>query len=431
MAARRVAVVGAGLAGLAAGIDLADSGFDVEVFERSRLLGGRATSFCIDGIEVDNGQHVFLGCCTQFRGFVERLGMSHCLHMQERFDALVLARGGGASRLRAARLPAPWHLLGSFLAYRHLALADKLRLAKALNAVGKNGRGGTFAQWLARNGQTENALRTFWRPFFVPALNAALDEVSAEEATFVLSTAFLNDAGAARIGYATVPLAHVAQKAAQSLSRVHLSTPVAGLWLSGAGRWVEGIALDDGTKLRFDAVVLALAPPQLARVAGDDAGALGLPRLEGYTAHPIVDVHVWHDRGHLGFDFAALLDSPLQWIFEKQSGYLCCSFSDAQEYVNAPQAQVSECCWNELTAALPALRGATMLRSAVTRNPNATYAAPPAVKRPGPQTACANLAIAGSWTDTGWPDTMESAVRSGSAAAKTIEESLKGVAVVA
>lgn len=430
MAAGRVAVVGAGLSGLAAGIDLAEAGFHVEVFERSRLLGGRATSFLVDGVEVDNGQHVFLGCCTEFLRFVDRVGMSKFVRMQERFDALVLSRDGVASRLRAVGLPPPWHLVGSFIGYRHLAWPDKLRLARALKAAGTTRFEGTFAQWLREHGQTEDALRSFWRPFFVPALNAPLEEVSAADATFVLSTAFLNEAGAARFGYATVPLAHVACKAAEKLARVHLSTPVTGLTFARAQDGPDGIMLGDGQNLPFDAVVLALPPPQLSRVAGA-VERIGLPPLDGYKAHAIVDVHLWHDRGHLGFDFAAVLDSPLQWIFEKQSGYLCCSLSAAQEYLAMPAAQVSQECWDEVTAAIPALAGATLLRSAVTRNPEATYRASPGQKRPGPQTSFPNLAIAGSWTDTGWPDTMESAVRSGSAAARLIAGTLGGVAVVA
>ncbi|HXW51110.1 MAG TPA: hydroxysqualene dehydroxylase HpnE [Candidatus Acidoferrales bacterium] len=430
MAARRVAVVGAGLAGLAAAVELADRGFTVELFERSRLLGGRATSFVVDGIEVDNGQHVFLACCTEFRRFVERLGMSHCLHLQDRFDALVLSRGG-SSRLRAAGLPAPWHLAGSFLGYRHLAMGDKLRLTRALRAARETPPSGTFAQWLGRHGQSEAALRTFWRPFFVPALNASLDEVSAADGTFVLSTAFLNDSGAARFGYATVPLARVAQAAAAKAEQTHVSSPVQRLWLSPGGEELLGIDVGSGRTLAFDAVVLALAPPQLASLAGEDGRAIGLPPLDGFTAHPIVDVHLWHDRGNLGFDFAAVLDSPLQWVFEKGSGYLCCSLSDARKHVDAPSQQIAQECWGEIKAALPALREASLLRSAVTRNPEATFLASPGTRRPGPSTAFPNLALAGSWTDTGWPDTMESAVRSGLAAARAIAQAGRDVAVVA
>lgn len=429
MAPTRVAVVGAGLAGLSAAVDLVDAGFHVELFERSRLLGGRATSFVIDGIEVDNGQHVFLGCCVEFVRFVERLGMASCLHLQDRFEALVLTRDGRRSRLRAAGLPPPWHLLASFVGYRHVSWPSKLRIARTLaRAADAACADGTFAQWLARCGQTEDALRGFWRPFFVPALNAPLEEISAADAAFVLSTAFLGDADSARFGYTTVPLAHVAAAAARRLGAVHLSEPVAGLDVSRDRSWARGIVLGRGAALPFDAVVIAVAPPHLARIVGE-LPQFGLPSLEGFAPHAIVDVHLWHDRGRLGFDFAALLDSPIQWIFEKDSGYLCCSLSAADRHLGSPTSDSVSECWREAVAAIRALDGAHLRRSAVTRNPEATYTARPGQRRPGAATALANVAIAGSWTDTGWPDTMESAVRSGRAAARHVAEALRGVRV--
>ena len=429
MAAGRVAVIGAGLAGLAAAVELADSAFDVELFERSRLLGGRATSFELDGVEVDNGQHVFLGCCTEFIRFVEHVGMATCLHLQERFDAVVLTRSGDASHLRAAALPSPWHLLASFVGYRHLGWSSKMRVARALaQAGGAHRYGGTFAQWLARHGQTEEALNAFWRPFFVPALNAPLEEVSASDAAFVLSTAFLGDAGAARVGFTSVPLAHVAAAAAKRLDEVHLSSAVTRLEISPDGHSARGIVIGESDVRPFDAVVIAVPPPQLARIAGDPQ-RIGLPPLDGFKPQAIVDAHLWHDGGRVGFDFAALIDSPVQWIFEKDAGYLCASMSAADRFLTAPTDDVTRECWQEVVAAVPALRGAHLLRSALTRNPQATYAASPGQVRPGPTTSFANVTVAGSWTDTGWPDTMESAVRSGLAAARRLNETMRGARV--
>jgi squalene-associated FAD-dependent desaturase len=429
MAAGRIAVVGAGLAGLAAAVDLTDAGFEVELFERSRLLGGRATSFVVDGVEVDNGQHVFLGCCVELLGLVERVGMAGCLRMQERFEAIVLTRDGRRSRLRAAGLPPPWHMLASFVGYRHISWASKVRIARALSqAADAASASGTFAAWLAKSGQTEDALRGFWRPFFVPALNAPLEEVSAADAAFVLSTTFLGDSDSARFGYTTVPLAHVAAAAAERLSGVHLQVPVAGIEIARERSSARGIVLASGATLPFDGVVVAVAPPHLTRIL-DDVGRFGLPALDGFAPHSIVDVHLWHDRGRLGFDFAALLDSPVQWIFEKGSGYLCCSLSAADRHIGTPSADVVAVCWREVTGAIAALQGAQLRRSAITRNPEATYTARPGQRRPGPGTAIENVAIAGSWTDTGWPDTMESAVRSGRAAAAHLAGALRGVRV--
>ncbi|HLW46182.1 MAG TPA: hydroxysqualene dehydroxylase HpnE [bacterium] len=424
MAERRVAVVGAGLAGLAAALELKEAGCEVTVFERSRLLGGRATSFDVGGREVDNGQHVFLACFTEFMRFARRLGMADALSLQDRFDVLVLSRRGEGSRLRAGALPPPWHLLTAFLRYRHLGWTDKLDVARALARVGEAGHAeGSFGAWLARLGQREAALRGFWRPFLVPALNAPLDRMSAVDAGFVLRTAFLSDAGAARLGYSTVPLAHFAAAAARRLDRVHLSAPVTGLDVRGGG---VAVCLSGGDRALVDAVVVAVPPPQLGRLLGDPE-EYGVRALDRYEARPIVDVHLWHDRGRLGFDLAALLDSPVQWVFEKAPGYVCCSLSAADDHVRRPTDETVRLCWDEVTGAIPALRGAQLLDARATRSPEGTFLVSPDVPRPGPRTRFPHVAIAGSWTDTGWPDTLESAVRSGLAAAQSLLGTAEGV----
>jgi squalene-associated FAD-dependent desaturase len=411
------------MAGLAAAVELKQTGCDVELFERSRLLGGRATSFRIAGREVDNGQHVFLACYSEFIEFARTVGMERHLHLQDRFDVLVLSRRGEGSRLRSAALPAPWHLVSSFLGYRHLGWAAKLDVARALVHARKGGdSGGTFAEWLAHLGQGEEALRGFWRPFFVPALNAPLDRMSAEDAGFVLRTAFLQDPAAARLGYCTVPLAHLAAAAAERLDRVHLSTPVVGLDVPADNHSV--VLVGGSGPIAFDGVVVAVPPPQLASLLGT-AGRYGIPPLEGYEPRPIVDVHLWHDRGSLGFDLAALLDSPVQWVFEKAPGYLCCSLSAADDRVRQPTTDLVAFCWEEIRSAIPALAEARLLHGGATRSPEGTFIARPGVVRPGPRTAIPRLTLAGSWTSTGWPDTLESAVRSGRAAARQLLDGLR------
>src|SRR5919202_6125573 len=231
MAAGPVGVVGGGLAGLSAALELKRLGFEVELLERSRLLGGKATSFEVAGVEVDNGQHVYLACRTEFVDFMQQLGYvcsgeGAPLFLQERFEALLLARGRRPARLRAAPLPAPWHLLPALLRYPYLGPVSRLQLGRALLAARRPARPGeTFADWLARHHQSAAVRRAFWEPFLVPALNAPLHEGSAETALFVIITAFLPDAGAARFGYASVHLARIAESAAQRIDRVYLRTP--------------------------------------------------------------------------------------------------------------------------------------------------------------------------------------------------------------
>ena len=418
---RRVAVVGAGLAGLAAALALRERGDHVEIFERTRLLGGRATSFEVGGREIDNGQHVFLHCCDKFIAFVESVGMGHALHEQDRFDALVLARDGTTSRLRAASLPAPFHLLVSFAGYAHLDVGGRLRVARALASAAFASKVDphlTFDAWLERNGQDAATRRAFWDPFFVPALNASFEHVSAADALFVISTAFLRDASAARFGFSTVPLARVAEAAAARASAVHLSTGVLALDVRDDG---IALTLPDDRRETFDAVVLAVSPRTTAKLLRAPE-RFGVRDLDTYDAYPIVDVHIWHDRGPLGFDFAAVLDSPLQWIFEKDQGYVCCSISAAGEVLTVPTAELERMAWQELQAYVPALREARVVHAAATRNPEATYLPRPGAARTLQRTSHPRVAIAGSWTDTGWPDTMESAVRSGALAAEALAD---------
>ena len=421
---KRVAVVGAGLAGLAAGMELKELGHHVELFERSRLLGGRATSFEIDGIEVDNGQHVFLFCCKEFLRFAQRAGFENELYLQPRFDALVLARNGTRGSLRAQPLPPPLHLAPSFVTYPHLSPGGKLRIANALarvvasapSAASKGATQTTFEQWLQATGQTAETRRAFWDPFFIPALNAPFDEVSVDDALFTLRTAFLSSITAARFGYAKLPLAHLAARAAARLDAVHLSTGVLAVQAAGSG---VILSLPKGDSQSFDAIVLAIPPRSVGKLLGDPQ-RYGVEHLDTYRPYPILDVHLWHDRGSAGFDFAAALESPLQWIFEKKPGYLSCSFSAANEYMALPTAELEALAWREVQAFVAPMRDAKLIRSAVTRNPEATWLPHVGSARTATATANPSIAIAGGWTDTGWPDTMESAVRSGIEAARCL-----------
>lgn len=418
MAARRVAVVGAGLAGLSAAVAMRDAGWDVEIFERRRLIGGKATSYYVDGTEVDNGQHVFLGCCAEFIDFVTGLGMGDQLHIQNRFTAVLVKPGDPPITLRAANLPPPLHLLPVLIGHRYLPWRSRLEVAWAiLNARRPAPRAETFETWLRRLHQGELARRWFWDPFLVPALNAPSAEVAANDARFVINTAFGGDRRAACFGFVAVPLARIAETAVARAGPVHLRTAVSGL-TEHAGA-VTGVRLADGSERPFDAIVLAVPPDALARLLGEPT-RFGVEGLDAFKTAPIVDVHLWYSGGRIDFDFAALLDAPVQWVFQKAPGYLCCSLSAAGALTTQPEADLIDLCHRELSAAFPALRNARLARGAATRDPDATFVPAVGLKRPGPTTVHPNVVVAGAWTDTGWPATMESAVRSGRAAARHI-----------
>ena len=420
----RVAVVGAGLAGLTAGLALAKRGWRVDLYERSRLLGGKTTSFEVEGHEVDCGQHVVLACCTATLDLVEELGLSDSLYIQPRFEVTVLSRKRPPAHLRASALPAPLHLMAGFARYPHLTTLDRIQVGRALIAARTDVTPkGDMAAWLRRHHQSTRALRAFWAPFLVPALNAPLDRVSAEMGLLVIRTAFLGDRDAARIAYLKVPLARLAEAAAARLDGVHLRQAVVGVHREGDR--VTGVKLSGGAGAACDACVIAVPPKRLNAML-DDAPALGIAGLEAFEAMPIVDVHLWYDRPVLGCDFAALLDSPVQWVFEKSPGYVCCSLSAADYLVQRPERELVELGRKELAAVLPQAARARLLRGAATRDPDATFIPAPGVRRPGPTTALSNLVIAGAWTDTGWPATIESAVRSGRTAALTLFSNAAG-----
>ncbi len=269
----KVVVVGAGLAGLAATCRLVEQGCDVVLIERSRLIGGKATSFTVDGVEVDNGQHVHLGCCTEYLDFVSSLGMAGSLWTQSRFEVTVLRRHGRPSRLHASPgLPPALSLLPSFMAYAPLGPVAKLQVARALRRVAERPRAGeTFAGWLGRHGQGRAAIAGFWELFVVPALNARLDEVSAADALFVVRTAFAGTPAAARIGWSRVPLARIAEAAAARAVEVRLRTGVVSLL--DDGRRVHGVRCSDGEEVAADAVVLAVPPPGSPPSSGSRPGS--------------------------------------------------------------------------------------------------------------------------------------------------------------
>ena len=257
----------------------------------------------------------------------------------------------------------------------------------------------------------------FWEPFLVPALNASLDEVSAEAGLFVIRSAFLADSQSARIGYSRIPLGRIAAAAAEHADQLHLRTAVTGL-NSMAGR-ATGLRLEDGREIPVDAVILAVPPASLLRVLGEPE-AFGIRGVEQIRTRAIVDVHLWYEGSNLGFDFAALLDSPVQWVFRKGPGYLVCSLSAADEVARLTEEALVDLCHRELSAAVPEIQASRLRRGVAVRDKEATFIPSPGLQRPGQATSLPNLAIAGAWTDTGWPATMESAIRSGRAAARLI-----------
>jgi squalene-associated FAD-dependent desaturase len=454
MTARTAVVIGGGLAGITAAIELRDAGVGVTLLEARPRLGGATTSFSRGDLTIDTGQHVFLRCCTSYADLLSRLGVAGSVTIQDRFDVTVLSPRGRA-RLRRSGLPAPLHLSASLARYRFLSLPERLRVARAALALrsldpaepGLDGQ--RLGDWLAARGQNEHARRTLWDLFIVSSLNIDGDEASVPLAATVLKTALLSGNDAADIGMPAVPLGELHGSAAASLlgrlgARVRLGAkavavepgPAGGYLVrvgpgadSGAGEEPER---GDAELVTADGVILALPAGPAARLAAA-AGVTGAGRWDDLGSSPIVNVHVVYDRQVMDLPFAAAVDSPVQWVFDKtataglRSGqYLALSQSAADGDVDVPVAALRERFLPALEQLFPAAAGARVTDFFVTRERRATFRQAPGcgALRPAAATSLPGLVLAGAWTDTGWPDTMEGAVRSGRTAAQELIHAL-------
>ena len=405
-------MVGGGLAGL-----------DVTLLEARPTLGGAVQTLPEREGDPDpppdNGQHIALGCCTDYLGFLARIGQSGSVR-REALALPVIAEDGSVARIEPGAL--------GLLRYRHVSLRDRLAIARVTRKLARlepaRHDGETFAGLLRRLGQSQAAVDRFWDVFIRPALNLRSEDVSAAPALFTVQTALLGERDASDVILPIEPLGAMHGAAALGVLRdggavVRLGERVTALE-AGA------VVLADGGRVQADLVVVAVPPEE-------SAGLLGSPD-PGLEDSPIVSAHLLFDRPILGFELAALLGSPAHWVFDRgaltghrpESGqYLTVVSSGAPELLDVRGRGLVDLLADELTRRLGP---AELLWSRVSREPAATFAALPgtAARRPGVDTGRPGVARAGAWTDTGWPATMESAVRSGRAAARHLLASPPG-----
>ncbi|HEY2670319.1 MAG TPA: hydroxysqualene dehydroxylase HpnE [Rugosimonospora sp.] len=442
-----VAVVGGGLAGIAAALRCADAGRDVTLYEARPWLGGLTHSFRRGDLDVDNGQHVFLRCCTSYRALLDRLGVSDQVRLQPRLDIPVRSPlDPRPARLRRNGLPAPLHLGGALMRYSLLSPAQRLRFiraALALRRVDRTSRAvdeQSFGGWLREKGQDARTVSALWDLVGVATLNATADQASLALAAMVFQVGLLTDAGAADIGWSLVPLRQLhaepaRRRLAEAGAELRTGTKIDSIEPRG-DRWLIG---SGGEEHMADQVVLAVPPRVAERLL--PSGSVSLPA--GWSARlgssPIINVHVVLDRRVMSGPFVAGVSTPIQWVFDRtdhsgladrlraegpggpypESQYLAVSLSAADDMIDMPVAALRERLMPELAALLPEVRSATVLDFFVSRERHATFRPAPGsgALRPGATTAVPGLFLAGAWTDTGWPATMEGAVRSGEAAA--------------
>lgn len=423
----RVAVIGGGLAGLASAVALGSAGFEVDIYEARNFLGGRATSWPVGGADtemIDNCQHILLRCCVNLRDLYRRLGVEDKIRFYRDFH--FIEPGGRTSVLQRGMLPAPAHFVGSFLGLKFLGLADKIAIARAIRAIPRERRTRTdldsitMLEWLREKRQTDRAIERYWRQVLVSAINEELDRMAAAHGFQVFWLGMIARADSYEMGIPDVPLRELYDEhslAQAGTIRVQHRSPVTSIETAG-----NRIAAIHSAASRFesDYYVSALPFERLQPL---------LPALPvnwaAFEHSPITGIHLWFDRPITTLPNATLLDRTIQWMFNKSEGrYIQVVVSASRNLLETPRQEIIDLAVRELAEFFPTAKEARLEKAQVIKEVRATFSARPGLEgiRPASHTPFRNFFLAGDWTRSGWPATMEGAVRSGYLAAEAIAE---------
>jgi len=448
---KTITVVGGGLAGIAAACALADAGYRIHLLERRPYLGGRASSYEHPGTGevIDNCQHVLIGRCTSLIDLYRRLGVLDSIRWYDRFT--FLTPGGKPTIIEPGPLPAPFHSALAFLRAPAFSLADKLTIARGLTAFLRGLPPDTpenFAHWLRRHHQTANSIARFWKPVLVSALNEDLDRISVHYAAKVFRESFLLSPQSGRMGIPSIPLSelygHAIGYIRQRGSQVSLRATVESFAPSSNG-WLTTVTGNNEVRtISSDAVILALSfeatAALLPTLPQNPASQELATHLAKFEHSPITGIHLWFDREVTDLDHAVLLDTTIQWMFNKSrlqpahrgapgassASYLELVVSASRSLVPMSRQQIVDLALSELSRFFPAVASSQLLKAAVVKEVRATYSIRPHLDqiRPSPLSPWPAIFLAGDWTATGWPATMEGAVRSGYLGAEALCRSL-------
>jgi len=438
--ANRTIVVGGGLAGLAATAALAEHGRTVTLLESRPRLGGRASSFTDRATDapIDNCQHVSMGCCTNFDHFCRTVGIDHLLHTEE--ELWFIGPDGSRSRFAAASLPAPFHLFPALLNLKYLTSREKRQLIRGLRALVRMKNADQHQQsigdWLIARGQSPEVIERFWLVVLVSALSESLDRISLSAARKVFADGFIANRLGWQVKIPTVPLGELygnrlAGWYAQQGVTIKLQTGVESILLRD--QRAVGVRLRDGSELEAEDVVLAIPQDRVANLIPDDAECPAeIERANQLETAPISSVHLWFDRPVMDLPHAVLVERLSQWIFDRGQTptphgnemwqYYQVVISASRELAGRSQEEVIADVTAEIAEIWPETRQAELKHSRLVTEHKAVISMTPGsdALRPGPKCGIAHLHLAGDWTDTGWPSTMEGAVRSGYAAAENV-----------
>ena len=450
-----VIIIGGGIAGVSSAIRLLDNGYRVNIIESRSFLGGRSFSFKdkLTGIDLDNGQHVITKACSNYLELSKRLGILNGWKQQDNFHLQVYDRFNKLGLLQSSPLPAPFHLAPSFFKYQHLNFREKISICAALYKAKRTNRDSReferllFVDWLLRNKQTPRSIEFFWNLIVMPILNDRVQDVNTRMALMAIQEGLLKSKHNADIGY---PIKNVPSMMAKSVSGyfakqgslLTLSTTVTGLKIRDGE--IKAVELKNGVELDTQIVISAIPVDSLLKILPRRTRSIPyFERLKGFQNAPIVNIHFWYDRKVMNTEFCVFVDGALQWVFNKNDidpelssefngvdsnitsnvgQHICISLSAAWEYIDQSKGDLIRKFMKEMALSFPVVRQSKVLKALVIKQRNATFRCVPGSGdiRPGSQTPYGNLFLAGDWTDTGWPSTMEGAVRSGYNAAQAI-----------
>lgn len=430
---------------MAAALSLQKRGCEVTLIEKRPYLGGRAFSFgtgCRE-TEIDNSQHIFLGCCSNYLEFLRCTSAPQNTKMQKKF-CLEISLDGRKGKLSSVPFLRKAHLLPSFIKYPHLKVNEKIKVVLLLWKISlleiSSGLGNldslSLEDWMVQNGQSKSIIHRLWDVFILSTLNDSSSRVSAYMGLKVIQDGILSSPTALNIGWSNIGLTRLLDGANNSLKDLGANLVMGETVRNIEFRKNQWHAITArGKRFSSEHMISALQPHDLLSVFPDNLRKFPMFDSMAHIGYvPIIGFHVWYDREIMQEEFLAFVDSSIQWIFNKTAmisrdksenagrQYLCASVGGAHDLIDKPKNELEALFMNEISRLLPQAKKALVLKSIIVKEPHATIRSSPgcSVLRPGAETELPGFYLAGEWTDTGWPSTMEGAVKSGVTAAEIL-----------
>lgn len=437
-------VIGGGLAGLAASTRLLEHGYpgDLVLLEKNPEVGGRTGFIEYRDRTLDLGQHMHVSGFDYYRKFMTKIGLADDLATQDSLDVEFRDKSGRIGRVRSNELPPPFHLISATYGFPFISFLDKLSLvgplfSSLLASSGVEERNESFGDWLRKRGASEKSIARLWNQIIVPTLNASVDEVSVKMGLMILKRVLLDKRGG-RLGRLNGSLGKIGRSAVEFIEskggQVRTSHQVERIEKDN-GKYVIG--LSNGDEVSSEAVLSAVPGYVLNEILSGSLLDKFSQRFWELEWNSIINVHLFFEKKVMEADFFGFLEGTAGWVFNVSGNdgevgkHICLTISDPGELEDLDPDKLVEKVVADLASPLPAIKDAELLDSVAIYQPRATFKASPDSKalRPPQNPSPDGLFLAGDWTDTGWPATMEGAVRSGYYSAEEILSGKTGATV--